>query len=82
MFVIVNSNNQVFTRITSNTMLGSESWADKIDLDRMAPIQVTIFPDESTATTTIHNILAFRDTLNPNRKETLKVIPFHEYFKG
>lgn len=85
MFLIVNENNQVFSRLTSFSMLGSENWVSKIELDHMVPIQVTIYPDESTATSTINNLQAFRKQFGMNtrrQKENLRVIPFTEYFKG
>lgn len=83
MFLIVNENNQVFSRYTPNNGLYVEQWADKIDLDNMIPIQISIYPHEGIAQSTINNILSYRSGNSlPNKNETLKIVPFNEYFKG
>lgn len=83
MFFIVNENNQVFSRYIPNNMLYMEMWSDKIDLDNMIPIQISIYPHEGIAQSTINNLISYRSGNSlPNKNETLKIVPFNEYFKG
>lgn len=82
MFLIVDEQKRVFSHyILSNESL-METWDSKENISKNFKIVVSIYPSEERTQISIKNILAYRREMGyGNLNETLKIVPFSEYFK-
>jgi len=79
MFVIVNENNGAFSQFIPNLGTFLEVWVYLPDYHQNLPINVTIYPSEGIAQSTINNILSNRNQNNKN--ENLKIVPLVEWIE-
>ena len=82
MYLIVNQKNQAFSKLTaSDAFVYVEHWVEN-EFSFNLPINVTIYPSQGMAMSTITNILACRSVKDEtNKNEILNIVPFNKYFK-